>query len=177
MVAERRPTLREEDPAIADREDLVDDVPHVAGGEELALLHVHRLSRPGRRDDEVGLAAEERGDLDHVENLGGGLDLGDLVDVREHRDPERGAHLSEDAESLGEARPAVALEGGAVGLVVGRLVDEWHMALGGDRRQALGRRERVLLVLDGARASDQDERPAAADLDAVDLDDGRRGPA
>jgi hypothetical protein len=49
------------------------------------------------------------------------------------------------------------------------------VALGGDGRQALGRRERVLLVLDGARASDQDERPAA-DPDPVDRDDGRRWP-
>ncbi len=45
------------------------------GREELALLEVERLSRPGGLDEQVGLPAEEGRDLDDVQDLGRRLDL------------------------------------------------------------------------------------------------------
>ena len=160
MVAEGGAPLGEQDRAVAHREDLVDDVLHVAGRDELALLDVDRLS--GLRDgqDEVGLPAEEGGNLQHVEHLGRRRHLGHLVDVREHRKAQRVAHLAQDAQPLAEPRSAVAVDRRAVGLVVRRLVDERHAPVRRDLRQSLGRHQRVLLVFDRARPADQHQRRA-----------------
>ncbi len=51
----RRPALAEEDPLVAGGPALLDDVSHVVGRQELALLDVDRLAGPRRGGDEVGL--------------------------------------------------------------------------------------------------------------------------
>jgi hypothetical protein len=48
---------------------------HVPRRHELALLDVHDLAGLGRGAHEVGLAAQERRDLQHVGDLGRALDL------------------------------------------------------------------------------------------------------
>ena len=66
---------------------------HVPGREELALLDVDHAPGLGRRDQKVGLPAEEGRDLQHVDDLGDFGALRRLVHVGEHRQPElrRGA--------------------------------------------------------------------------------------
>ena len=59
--------------------------------------------------DQVGLAAEERRDLQAVRHLGGGLGLAGLVDVGQ-RQPGLGLHPRQDAQALVEARPAVGAQ-------------------------------------------------------------------
>ena len=78
------------------RARLLDHLRHLVRREELRLLHVHRL--PGRRDrhDEVGLPAEERGRLQHVDDGRDGRDLRRLVDVGQHRQAGLAPHLVED---------------------------------------------------------------------------------
>ena len=83
---------------------LGDDVLHVLGRQELALLDVDRLARRGDGVDEVGLPAEERRRLQHVDDRG---DLGDLllgVHVGQHRHADLPLHLGEDAQALLHAR-------------------------------------------------------------------------
>jgi len=53
----------------------------------LALLDVDHASGLTRLDKNIGLAAEERRDLENIRGLGGQRCLRGLVDVREHRDP------------------------------------------------------------------------------------------
>ena len=122
------------------------------------------------RHDQVGLAAEERGDLEHVEHLGGGGDLGDVVHVGEYRETGLLLDLPEDPEPLDEARPPIGVDRGPVGLVVGRLVDERHTRVRGRPLQALRDHQRVLLVLDCAGAADQGQRRPAPDGDGADAD-------
>ena len=55
-----------------------------AGRQELTLLDVDGAPGLGRRDEQVGLAAQEGGNLQHVGDLGGGRGLRRLVDVGEH---------------------------------------------------------------------------------------------
>ena len=43
--------------------ELADDVFHVPGGEELALLHVHRPARRRRRHEQIGLPGQKGGNL------------------------------------------------------------------------------------------------------------------
>ena len=50
------------------RARLVDHVLHVPGRQELALLDVHRLAAGGDGVDEIGLAAQERRGLQHVDH-------------------------------------------------------------------------------------------------------------
>jgi len=81
IVAEGRAALGQQNGLVALRQDLVDDVLHVARRHELSLLDVHRLARRRRRQDQIGLPAEKGGNLDHVEDLGGRIDLAHLMHV------------------------------------------------------------------------------------------------
>ena len=67
---------------------LRDRVPHVVGREELALLDVDDAAGPRRGDEQVGLPAEERRNLQDVGDLGGRRRLRRLVDVGEDRHAE-----------------------------------------------------------------------------------------
>src|SRR6202008_2861180 len=67
-------------------------------------------------------------------------------------------------------RAAVAVDRGAVGLVVGRLVDERDAAIGGDAHQALGGQKSVPFFLEGTRPADRGQRPPPADRDGADGD-------
>ena len=94
VVAERGAALADHDRLFVDARGLgrvarlVDDVDHVVRRHELRLLDVHRLAR--RRDgmDEIGLAREERGRLQHVDDLGDRRDLRNVVNVGQHRHAE-----------------------------------------------------------------------------------------
>ena len=82
---------------------------HVLGREELALLDVDRLAGRGDRVDEIGLAAEERRRLQHVDDRG---DLGDFVfgvHVGQHRHADLPLDLGEDAQALLHADAAKRL--------------------------------------------------------------------
>ena len=67
--------------SIAGGADLVHHRLHIPGGQELALLDIDHLAGLGRGHQQVGLAAEKGGNLQDVQDLGGGRHLGDLVDV------------------------------------------------------------------------------------------------
>ena len=109
---------------IAGADELRHDIPHVPGREELALLDVDRLAGAGRGDEEIGLAAEEGRDLQHVDRLGHGGALLGLMHVGDDGKPDALPDLGEDRERLVEPEPARACGAGAVRLVEGALVDE-----------------------------------------------------
>ena len=68
-VAEERAALAEQMSWQPPASSLATDVPHVGGGDELPLLHVDGPARRGGRQEEVGLPAEEGGDLQQVADL------------------------------------------------------------------------------------------------------------
>ena len=72
-------------------------------------------------DEQVGLAAEEGRDLQHVDDLGRGGRLGGLVHVGEDRQARRRSHPLERLESLVEPGPRARRRAGRVGLVEARL--------------------------------------------------------
>ena len=115
------------------------------------------------RQDQVRLSAEERRDLEEVQDLGSRRHIAGLMDVREHGAAERRLHATEDPQPLPESRAPVGLGGRAVGLVVGRLVDEGNPGVGRDSHQSLRRPEGMRLVLDGARAREERQRVPASD--------------
>ena len=145
---------------------------HVARGDELPLLHVHRPAAPRAR--------ERAGRSAGTGTPAPGARRAPRRRARPRRRrarrraparPVSSLTFREDAEPLDEAGPAIGVDRGPVGLVVGRLVDERHARVARSiALQALGDHQRVRLVLDGAGAADQGERRAAADGDAADAD-------
>ena len=144
---------------------------HVPRGDELTLFHVDGAAGAARGDEEVGLAAEEGGDLEDVGAFRGDVAVGWLVDVGE--DGEAGG-LSEAAQDRGafdEAGSAEAGDGGAVGLVVGGFEDERNAEVGSDALDGFGHGADVLLALDDAGAGDEEEL-SGTDADGADLEFG-----
>ena len=134
---------------------------HVEGGDELALFDIDRLAGFCGGDEKVGLAAEEGGDLEDVDGLAyGGAVLGG-VDVSE--DGETGAlrYGAEDAAAFDEAGAPEAANGGAIGFVVTGFEDVGDAEVGGDALDGVGHGAGVLLGLDDAGASDEEELAAA----------------
>ncbi len=94
-----------------------------------------RRRGPGRRHDQVGLAAEEGGDLHQLGHFGDRRGLIDLVDVRRDRHIELALDFGEHGQAVLEARSAIAGDGGAVGLVEAGLEDEGQAQIAADRLQ------------------------------------------
>ena len=87
IVAEGYAALGHQHVAIAHTGDFVDDVGHVPGRQELALLDIdHPAGR--RRRIKVGLSAQEGRNLQHVDHLRDAGALRDFVHVGENGHPE-----------------------------------------------------------------------------------------
>jgi hypothetical protein len=84
-VAKEGAAFGDHDVGAAGLAELFEGALHFAGRKELALLDVDGALVPGRGlargGEQVGLTAEERGDLQEVEGLRDGLALVGLVDV------------------------------------------------------------------------------------------------
>ena len=177
VVAERGAALGDQHIRIAGAGDLGDDVRHVPGGEELALLDVDDLAGVGGGHEEIGLPAQEGRDLQHVDRLGAAR-----------------AHCSFSCTSVSTGRPSVArisakigsassrpmprgaAGAGAVRLVERGLVDEPDADPAGDLLERRRHLERVAAALERARPGDQRERQRIAEAHGADSDDriGRR---
>ena len=138
------------------------DLLHVPRRQELALLDVDRAAGLGGGAQQVGLAAEEGGDLQHVDHLGHGLALPALVDVGQHRQARGLLHLGQDLDALLQPDATRAGGAGAVGLVERALVDQRHAQLVGEPLELARHRERMVAALDGAGPGDQGQRQMVA---------------
>src|SRR5208282_1223428 len=118
-------------------------------------------------DEQVGLAAEEGGDLQDIDDLSCGGGLGAIVNIGEDGEVEGVADFGEDAEAFGEAGAAVAGERGAVGFVVAGLEDEGDAEIPADGRDGGGHEKRVLFALNDAGTGDEKEL-GATDGDMLD---------
>ena len=104
VVAEAGSALGEEDAGVAGRRDLFDGVVHVPGGDELAFLDVDGAAGLCGGDEQVGLAAEEGGDLEDVDGFGGDGAVGGFVDVGEDGKPGGFGEAAEDGWCLRRGR-------------------------------------------------------------------------
>ena len=67
--------------------------------QELALLDVDGLARPGRGDQEIGLARQERRNLQDVHDVGDAIRLRGLVNVGEDRQTRARLHVGQRAQA------------------------------------------------------------------------------
>jgi hypothetical protein len=162
VIAEGDPALGHGHPVVAGGTGLLDDLQQVVRGHELPLLDVDRPAGPRRGDHEVGLPAEEGGDLEHVADLGRRRALVRLVDVGEHRQAGLLLDQPEDAQPLFQAGAAEAADRAAVRLVEGGLENQRQPQTLGHRGQRVSHLDHQVLVLDHAGAGDDRERTAAA---------------
>jgi hypothetical protein len=130
----------------------------VEGRHELALLDIHRL--PGSRtgDHQIGLPAEEGRNLQAIGDLGGGLGLAGLVNVRHHGHVGLGPGSRQNAQALVEAETAVGAQAGTVRLVDGRLEHHRKVVSCRDLAKPMGIRQRRPLGLDDVDTRDQNQR-------------------
>src|SRR6185295_358060 len=135
----------------------------------LALLDIYRLARGGGGANEIGLPAEERRRLQHIDHLGYRLHLFLRMHIRQDGHADLALHLGEDRESLFHAKAAKRLAGAAVRLVVRRLENERHAELAGDFLQLAGDVDLQLARLDHARPGNEKERPLQADLEPAEF--------
>lgn len=100
IVAEADAALRQQDVGIAGFNDLHQDVFHVPRRKKLALFHVDDRPRFRGCDEKVRLPAQERRDLQDIDDLG---DRGTLVfrmNIGQHRHAAGFAYLCEYRQGL-----------------------------------------------------------------------------
>ncbi len=167
VVAERGAALRDDDPRVARVDHLRDRVTHIVRREELAFLDVDDTAGVRRRDEQIGLPAQEGRYLHDVGDRRGSARLGRLVNVGEDRDVEPRLDAGQHTQPLVEPRPAKRSPRGPIRFVERRLEDKRHAQTPGDvherRRQVAG----VALALDDARTGDENKRALAAKRDVA----------
>ena len=169
VIAEAGAAFGEEDAAVAGEGDLCNGVLHVLGRDELTLLHVDGATGFSGGDEQVGLTAEEGGNLEDIAGLGdGGAVLG-LVHVGEDGEVRLFGDAAQDARAFGESGTAEARDRGAVGLVVRSLEDVGDGEVAGDALNGIGHEARMLLAFDDARAGDEEEL-TRANRDTADFE-------
>ena len=163
LVSEGRAPLGDQHLVVSRGAHLVDGVADFGRRQELPLLDVDRATGAAGGDQEIGLPAEERRDLQHVQDKGSFIGLGGLVDVREERDAHFRLDRLQDAQALLQTGPTERLDRAPVGLVERGLEDVRDAAVARELREGAGHAQGVLLALDHARAGDERQGRAVAD--------------
>ena len=163
VIAEAEAALAHHDRFIAGGARLVDHLLHFPGRQELPLLDIHRFAGSRDAPDEVGLPAQERGRLQHVDDAGDLLDRRVLVHVGQHRHLELRTHRGQHLQPLVDAGAAEAAAGGAIGLVERGLEDVGHAERTRDFAQLAGHFLQQVRGLDHAGPGDQEQRAIDAD--------------
>jgi hypothetical protein len=148
---------------------LRDHVFHVARREELAFLYIDRLAGGRHRVDEIGLPAQEGRCLQHVNHAGHARRLVGGMHIGQHRHAEFSPHVGENRQAFVHAGTTETRSRAAIGLVVGRLVDERNAQV---TRHLLERTRGVechLARFDDARPGNQEQRPLQADFETAQL--------
>ena len=172
VVAEGHAALGHQHLRAAGARHLGNRVPHVVGRQELALLDVHHPAGPGRGHQQIGLARQERRNLQDVRDFGGRCRPapGSWMSVRIGRPvaPLTSARMRRPASRPG---PRYDDGRGAVRLVERRLEHDGHAAALADLADGRGQRQRVAAVFDDAGPDDEGQGAGAnrmrTDLDGV----------
>ncbi len=124
IVSEARAALAQQNPLVAGRGDLRGGVLHVPRRQELTFFDVDRLAGRACRQQQVGLAAEKRRNLQNIDDFGHRSALLLFVHIGQHRKPGNFPHLRKDRQTRFQPNASLRAKGRAVGLVERGLVDE-----------------------------------------------------
>ena len=154
-VAKERAALGHGDFRRSARAHLLDRPTHLFGGHPLALLDVHGAAGPSRGEEQIGLPAQEGGDLQDIGDPRGERNVPWLVDVSQNRKTGGSAHLLERAQTRFEPRAARCIQAGAIGFVVRGLVDDANTELDRQLRQRLADADVQVVGFDDTRTRDE----------------------
>ena len=121
----------------------------------------------GGRDQQVGLAAQERRNLQHVDDLGHGRALARFMHVGQHGQAGPLADFGKDGQGGFEPHATLAARAGPVGLVEGGLEDDADAKRGRYFLEGKCHFERVVAALHLAGARDQRQRLGVAEADRL----------
>lgn len=96
VIAKAAAAFTQADAVIARAAGLGQHMAHLPGRKELPLLDIHRLVRSGSGQQQIGLAAEECRDLQHVHCFGHGYGLFRQMDIRDDGDVITFPHFRQD---------------------------------------------------------------------------------
>ncbi len=169
IIAERNAAFCRQHIGIAAFRDLGKNILHVPRRQKLALLDVHDASSLCRSDQQIGLTAEERRNLQDINH---GSNFGTLLfrmDIGQHWKTELFLEIGEDFHCLFETDTALGLQGGTIGLVEARLVDQANPELVGHFLETASHIESVFTRFHLARACDQSKRRAVGESNVSDF--------
>ena len=172
VVAEEGAAFDEQDVVAAGLGEFAHRADHLAGREKLALLDTdgpavlfRGLTGGG---EQVGLSAEEGGDLEHVDDGGGGVGLVGGVDIRSNEAAQLFTGGVQPFQPAFEPRPAGRGNTGTVGLVERGLEDERQAEAVAGVAEAGAGVEAHVERLEHAGAGDDSEGSARADVGVAD---------
>ena len=157
VVTEAGPPFGDEQVPVSRAPGLLDRVNQVSGRQKLSLLDVDRSSRGSGRDDQIGLTAEERGNLQEVQNLRRRAHVPGFMHVGRDRDTQLAADSCQDLQAAFKSRAPKGANGSPVGLVVGRLEDEGDVESGSDLPETGGHPQGVFFAFDDAWTGNEKE--------------------
>ena len=132
IVAERCAALGEAKFLTTERRQLVGDVLHIPWRQELPLLHVNGASCFGRRLQQIGLATQERRNLQKVDHLAGKLGFVWRMDIGRYRNFQLTTDRRENFATFARADSAKRTCRSPVRFVVGRFEDKIDIFRGAD---------------------------------------------
>src|ERR1700677_3538346 len=103
LVAEGAAAFGKNDFFVSGAGDFFRGVANFPGREELAFFHVYNAAGAACGDEQVRLAAEERGNLKNVADFGGARNLGDIVNIGEERQAGFFLNIFQDRQTLFQA--------------------------------------------------------------------------
>ena len=157
VVAEAGAPLGEDDFFVSTIGRLCGDLLHLVWREELALLEVYDLTGARGGGDEVGLAAEEGRNLQHVYHARCLFRLLLCMNIGDNGHADLVPYRRQDAKPGIKARAAPGLGGGAVGLVEARLEHVGDAKRGATALERPGNLQAKRPGLDDARPGEQEK--------------------
>jgi len=161
-VAEKGPPLSDSDVAraavrILSAADLLDRAAHPFGLKPLPFLDIDWFSRRAGSFQEIGLTAQERWNLKHVDNARGRSALVGCVNICENREACRGADALEGRETGVDTGAARCITIRAIGLVKACLVDDSAGNFLGELRQGFAYAQVELVALQDTWTGDEEQ--------------------
>ena len=132
IISEGRAALGDEETVAAEGTHFIGDVHAIQRREELAFFHVHHAAGFRGGLEEIRLAAEEGGDLEEINVLGGDVSLLGGVDIGSDGAFQLLGNFAEDAAALFDARAPEGADRGAVRFVKGGFENEGDAGTIGD---------------------------------------------
>ena len=169
VVAETGTTLGQKNLRVARLAAFLHCVPHVPRRNELSFFDVYGAAAERSGDHEIGLAAQECRNLQHIDYFCDLRDITHFMNVGQNRNLQFALNFFQNAQAFFNAGSTKAANRSAIGFVIAGFEDERKTERPRDAFDDLGHANGMLFALNDARAGDEKEI-SRADVDIADLE-------